>query len=509
MVHRASIFWISPRRFTSSADAAVEQNTFLRLARQAFFTNHYTRCNDGTGAVKKFAQYRQFDTLTAARQHSWVHGKQSLPGAGVPDGAPAVRAQGSFGWTFPVSLLHSGDMACRLAIKNDDTYMTQRAQYPALSAWPTLAAPAARCQAFNYGRNGAGRRFLVIPARMLAVAGLVESRSVYVSVFGERGLVTGTIRTGQRRALTGSAERGAVLQLTLSRLPTSLGDDSILVAGKGYVALVPASDAAQYAHLPEFEKHDGMLKEETVESVDAPLQASPAILWRELTTATYGRAQRCLDVTGNVWSVAGFELDSPLRVTRFSDGVLVEKVSEQQANSQLRSKMARGKRAYAGKRFGRAVLSSINGDRIRVIAMPGALALVGESRALSDFGLSENDRRGYDTPATAEDAAQTVQGNTAVIALNRREPQVHVLGAWLTNYGFVPGQRYSIEPHPLIRNRMLAVLDDSGEFKVTRDDSRGSRMHVPMDAISHFRSPALKVVGTREGLHLQQHFVDD
>ncbi|KWU19101.1 hypothetical protein [Burkholderia cenocepacia] len=387
--------------------------------------------------------------------------------------------------------------------------MTQNQQYPALSSWPKLAAPVVRCQAFNYGRNGAGRRFLVIPARILAVAGLVASRTVYVSVYGSKALVTNSIRTGQRRALTGSAERGAVLQLTLSKMPQALDEGAVLVAGRGYVALVPSGEAAQYSDLPEFEKHDGMLKDETVSFVDAPLPAREGILWRELTTASYGRAQRCLDVTGNIWSVAGFDADSPLRVTRYADGVLVEKVSEDAANSQLRSKMARGKRAYSGKRFGRAVLASISGEQVRVIAMDGALALVGAERGLEQFGLNDDDRRNYDTPATADEALRPVLGNTTVVPLNRRDMQVQVLGAWLTNYGFVPGQRYSIEPHPLIRNRMVAVLDDAGEFKVAKVDGNGARLQVPMEILSHFRSPALKVVGTHEGLHLQQHFADE
>ena len=386
--------------------------------------------------------------------------------------------------------------------------MTQNQQYPALSSWPELAAPAVRCPAFNYGRNGAGRRFLVIPARMLAVAGLVASRTVFVSVYGSKALVTNSIRTGQRRSLTGSAERGAVLQLTLSRLPKALESDAILVAGNGYVALVPTGEAQQYASLPEFEKHDGMLKNETVAYVDEPLPARKAILWRELSTATYGRAHRCLDVTGNIWSVSGFAADAPLKVTRYADGVLVERATGDEANSQLRSKMARGKRAYSGKRFGRAVLASIQGEKVRVVAMDGALALVGMSRPLADFGLTEDDRRNYDTPATAEDALRPALGNTTVVPLNRDEYQVHVFGAWLTNYGFVPGQRYSIERHPIIRNRMVAVLDDLGQFKVAAE-GKGSRLQVPMDVISHFRSPALKVVGTHEGLHLQQHFAED
>jgi hypothetical protein len=387
--------------------------------------------------------------------------------------------------------------------------MTQNQQYPALSAWPKLATPAVRCQAFNYGRNGAGRRFLVIPARMLAVAGLVASRAVYVSVYGSKALVTSSIRTGQRRALTGSAERGAVLQLTLSKLPQALDEGALLIAGKGYVALVPSTEAGEFAALPEFEKHDGMLKDETVAFKDAPLPAQKGILWRELVTASYGRAQRCLDVTGNIWSVSGFETDSPLRVTRYSDGVLVERVASAEANSQLRSKMARGKRAYSGKRFGRAVLASISGEQVRVIAMDGALALVGTDRSLEEFGLTEDDRRNYDTPATADDALRPALGNTTVVPLNRRDIQVQVLGAWLTNYGFVPGQRYSIEPHPLIRNRMVAILDDAGEFKVAKVEGKGARLQVPMEILSHFRSPSLKVVGTHEGLHLQQHFADD
>ena len=384
--------------------------------------------------------------------------------------------------------------------------MTKSAPYPRLTAWPSLSPATARCQAFAYGRNDAGRRFLVIPGRLLAAAGLERAKQVYVSTAGDRCLVSSRYRSGQPRALTSSPERGPVLQLTAERLPAALREGACLVAGKGYVAVVPASEAAAYEHLPEFAKHDGMLKEETVPCVDAPVPSRPAILWRELKTAAYGRSERCLDVTGNVWSVAGFDLDAPLRVTKYNDGVLVENVSQHEANSQLRSKLARGKRAYGGKRFGRAVLSNIQGDNIRVVVMKGALALVGESRSLADFGLTEQDRRAYDTPATAEDAARNSLGNVTVVPLAKDALQVKVGGAWLTNYGFVPGQRFSIGRHPLIRNRLLAVLDQGGQYEVMHGEGSAGALQVPVEAIAHFKSPSLKVVGTYEGLHIQQHF---
>nr|ART90488.1 hypothetical protein [uncultured bacterium] len=381
--------------------------------------------------------------------------------------------------------------------------------YPSLAAWPKLADPVARCDAFQYGAPNAGRRFLVIPARMLAAAGLSGRAAVFVSTFGDGALVTASSRHGgQRRALAGSSERGAVLQLTMSRLSSVLHRDSILLAGPGFVAVVSGSEAARYQHLPEFEKNEGLLKEETVAHVDAPLPARKGLLWRELTTAAYGRAQRCLDVTGNVWSVAGFELDSPLRVTRYMDGVLIERVAAEEANSQLRSKMARGKRAYGGKRFGRAVLSTIEGDTVRVVAMDGAIALVGVARSLRDFALIADDRRDYDTPATAEEALRVSPANTTVVPLDREVPNLIVTGAWLTNYGFHPGQRYSLEQDPVVRSRVLAVLDKEGAFLVGETPLNASHaaLDLPLETVSHFRSPAVKVIGTRDGLHIQQHF---
>lgn len=381
--------------------------------------------------------------------------------------------------------------------------MNQHRLYPTLSAMPPLGAPLARCQAFLYGVAGATRKFLVLPSRVLATAGLLSDSHVNVAVIGDRVLVAKDI-PGTPRALTGGKERGAILQLTVGRLPESLHAGAVLVAGNGYTLLVPLSAAAEFEHLPEFEKHEGFLNEEAIVEVKAPVPAMPALFWRELKATSYGRAQRCVDVTGNVWSAAGFELDSPLRITRYQDGVLIERTTSDAANSQLRSKLARGKRAYGGKRFGRSILAGIEGTAIRVIAMDGKLALVGAGRQLSDFGLSAKHQQAYNTPATPAAASQ-VGIHSSVISIDRTTDSAKLVAAWLKNYGFTPGSRYTVMPHPTVSHRVVAVLDANGALEVRSNPSRksGVELTLPMTALSDLSGSEMQIVGSTEGLQIE------
>lgn len=366
-----------------------------------------------------------------------------------------------------------------------------------------LPSPLVRCDAFIYGADGKRSPFIVIPARVLAAAGLAQHRTVYLREAGN-ALLIGASGPGRSRLLSVTPGRGPVLQLRMNQLPEGCRDTPSLVAGAGYVMVTSAEAARSFGDLTSFEKNQGLLKEETVVEHGEPVPALPGLLWRELTTSAYERAHRCVDVIGNIWTVAGFELDSPLRVTRFSDGVLVERVAAEHANSQLRSKLARGKRPYAGKRFGRAVLSSIEGNVIRVIAMDGKLALVGASRSLADFGLAEQDRREYDTPATAEMAKK--QGReVSTIVPKRVGLPTRVDENWLPDFGFHPGERFSVTPHPEHAGQLLAVLDDKGRFEVDGNSGRAA-VDVPPELLRSFRSRSVKVVATAEGLEIRPSF---
>src|SRR5690606_3586068 len=152
----------------------------------------------------------------------------------------------------------------------------------------------------------------------------------------------------------------------------------------------------------------------------------------------------------NIWTLAGFELDSPLRVTRYRDAVLIEKVPAELANTHLRSKLAKGKRPYGSKRFGRAVLETVQGDTLTVVAMQDALVIIDGRRSVREFGLTVNDGTTFNTPASLTPVANVeIVENTIVPLEAANDEDIQIHGDWLPNFGFTPGSRFNLveDPH--------------------------------------------------------------
>jgi len=166
---------------------------------------------------------------------------------------------------------------------------------------------------------------------------------------------------------------------------------------------------------------------------------------------------------------------------------------------------------YATKRFGEAVLGCVSAKDARVAFTKDALLVLGDSIKLAEFGLTAKyhvagEVKVEDGEYVAQSKARRV--NYAIYPVRREEPRVQVQGEWLERFGFIPGARFTVEEHPLIRGRMLARLDENGEHTVTmhRPGHDGGKLYIPTKLLSHFKSEDVKVWGTFEGLHVQQHF---
>ena len=264
--------------------------------------------------------------------------------------------------------------------------------YPPLSKLPLLE-PAFVHGKFSSKQNErkTQRKFLRIPARFLHASGLSARPFIYISIVnGDEIFICGSKqwKGKQRQSSTGTVTRNVVLQLSKSKVPLALHEGGVIVAGPGYVRVLPAYKSDETEQLPEIKKHKGVLNNDTLIKVNEPFPAQQGLASRRVTTATYGRAARCVDISGAIWKVAGFELESPLRVTCFNDAVLIEKSTLEQANSRLRCKTPPGRQAYSSKRIGRATLEELEGDVFHVIALADKLVLIDQRRCLSEFGLT-------------------------------------------------------------------------------------------------------------------------
>src|SRR5690606_5746646 len=126
--------------------------------------------------------------------------------------------------------------------------------------------------------------------------------------------------------------------LSLSRLPQALRAGCEIIVGAGYLMFVPPSAASRYEHLPVLARHTGDLVEEHLADSHGDLPPLKAIAYRELRTALQSNQYRYLDIQGNIWALAGITFGSGLRVTRYRNGVLIERCSGENANAWLNSK---------------------------------------------------------------------------------------------------------------------------------------------------------------------------
>nr|ART90489.1 hypothetical protein [uncultured bacterium] len=251
--------------------------------------------------------------------------------------------------------------------------------YPASPTCPELTAPL--LQHVPKVVQPAGYRQLLIPNAALAAASMAHVREVFVTSFQDIALVT----AGGPEALCGDSVAVSPrlgVRLTSSRLPAGLQEQSLLLIGKGYLLLMPSRrGVADFKSVPTLPLPN---KQELATS-KAPVPSRRGLAWHILLK-THGERKH-LTVSGKLWEVAGFGPQSPTRITRHADGLLIERVEEQRANGRLTYRPSAGGKAYPYFRIGPIGAASIEGDAVRMIAMDGAVALVGMSRPLSDFGL--------------------------------------------------------------------------------------------------------------------------
>ncbi len=82
--------------------------------------------------------------------------------------------------------------------------------------------------------------------------------------------------------------------------------------------------------------------------------------------------------------------------------------------------------------------------------------------------------------------------------------RLQVAGAWLREFGFVPGVRYREETNPIYRNRMMLVLDERGEHQVTAmsPGSTAPKLYVSAEALAHVKRGRVRVFGTTGSLQV-------
>lgn len=386
--------------------------------------------------------------------------------------------------------------------------------YPAFeaSAWPTLPAPHTQFPLASWPKSRKNR--LHIPLGVLEAAGLEPvAEDLRVAVVGGRVLILrADLAWGAYDESARPARDGDGLSVSSWRTNTPLDADAITIIGDGYLALVPSSQATRYSALPVLVRHGTMLTEDSIAKIDTPLPRENALGFKRYAIRTVpNKDSRFIDVSGRIWESIGLKPGDAILVTRYQDGVRITKAEGGMNDGVLVSKHVKDRAVYATKRFGDAVLDSIKANAARVAFTKDALLVLGDSIKLADFGLTAKYHVAGEIKVEAGAfVAQSAKRrlNYSIYPVRRDEPRVQVQGEWLARFGFVPGARFTVEEHPLIRGRMLARLDEAGEHTVTmhRPGHDGGKLYIPSKLLAHFKSDDVKVWGTFEGLHVQQHF---
>jgi hypothetical protein len=346
-----------------------------------------------------------------------------------------------------------------------------------------------------------------------AVNVTVSAAEPRVVAFGRRVLVVWAGALWESLGEAGRMARdGSSFALAQSRLPALDVENGIALMGDGYVALIPGEDAAEFESVPQLMRHTGLLTEASIEKVAAPLPRERALGFKRYTVSLLPlKGNRFVDIGGKIWEAAGMKPGDRILVTRFADGARITKATGDQNDGVLVGKEVEGKGVYAHKRFGEAVLGNIQAKSVRVAFTKDALILLGDDVKLADFGLASK----YHVAGAVRVQDGEFQRNSgrritnfSVYPMRRDEPRIQVQGDWLERFGFVPGVRFTLEDHPLIRGRVLARIDPEGEHTVTQHHQGlpGGKLYIPTKHLAHFSSPDVKVWGTVEGLHVQQHF---
>lgn len=386
--------------------------------------------------------------------------------------------------------------------------------YPAFeaSAWPTLPAPHSQFPFASWSKSRQNR--LHIPHGVLEAANLEPvAEDLRIAVVGGCVLILRTeLAWGAYDESARPARDGDGVSVSLWRMNTPLDADAVTIIGEGYLALIPSAQASRYSDLPALARHGSMLTEESIAKVDMPLPREKALGFKRYGVRTVpNKDSRFIDVSGRIWEAIGLKPGDAILVTRYQDGVRITKAQDGINDGVLVAKNVKDRATYATKRFGDAVLCSVKAKAARVAFTKDALLVLGDSIKLADFGLTAKYHiAGEIKVEEGEFVAPSTKRrvNYSIYPIRREEPRVQVQGEWLERFGFVPGARFTVEEHPLIRGRMLARLDEGGEHTVTlhRPGHDGGKLYIPTKLLAHFKSEDVKVWGTFEGLHVQQHF---
>lgn len=95
---------------------------------------------------------------------------------------------------------------------------------------------------------------------------------------------------------------------------------------------------------------------------------------------------------------------------------------------------------------------------------------------------------------TLDKPADQLYQNTAVYPMARSNARLQVHGHWLSRFGFEPGTRYRIEPHPAFKQRLRAVPDPSGRHKVTQYNGI-PKLYIPTAALPWGDADFVRVIG--------------
>ena len=396
--------------------------------------------------------------------------------------------------------------------------------YPAMTSWPKLPKPAAVHLKLNAGNT------LTLPAKVMREAGIDPTAGVHVAVFEGRALVWTDGKAGPFKANV-----DGVFHMTRAGINTDVRAENVAaIRGDGYVIVTTAEEALKMApDVPRIENKRGQrLSKETVlaSSANLTIDALNIIAWKDYNDFTpNSRAPwvKAFQVGGTICRLGGFLVGATVRVFRYPNATILERSSSGLASLVLGGKV---KGSHNNPQFsvGRSMFGP-KGSVLRVIALSDGLVLCepdselgrlcGEGSQLSNnsreqrqlmagLGLYEGASSAKALEPAPRKVTSPIHGrtNTSVYPLRTTQSRVQVQGKWLRDYGFVPGARYNVKNHPLMRRRVLLELAADGKYQVTTMSGTTPKLYIPMDAVRQFSDEThIRVFGTVEGLHVTRN----
>jgi len=346
--------------------------------------------------------------------------------------------------------------------------------------------------------------------RIFSMAGMVNvPRRPRLAVMGNRAVVVWNGPLWKQLGGEGALMRVNDSQyVPINRLPGALQKQAVAVVGPNYVMLVTKTEAVAIEHAIKL-RRQAYLVDRTLITKDEPLPREKAQGFKQYQVCFVpNKSARFVDIGGNIWDAAGIKMGDAILVTRYRDGVRITKAES--GTRKLATKKTPAGVIYSHKRLGETIFRGLVGDTARVAFTKNALLLLGDSLKLAEFGLTEKQLFPNAIPMKDGELDTTPARsivNHSTYPINRDASRIQVQGEWLVRYGFKPGVKFTVEPHPLVRGRVLVRVDPEGAATVTQHSRPGSaKLYIPTKFIEHFKSPDVRVWGNVEGLHVQQHF---